>query len=412
MSRLGIARQIREIRTDPALRWFGCAVALTNALSMLHWRSRDAVGFLASGTDAICWPLLPHCEFLRVLSAGEVAWTFRAFFAASLLVAGLFAVRKTVGFAYAGLAALTLVKLLILALDFRLRANQHYMALWVTLAFLFLPRKRDAIRVLLVLFYVWASSIKFNADWLSGAALAGPLWFVPANLTAAACVYVVFLELVVSWGLLAARGWVFWGAFAQFLLFHAMSWSQVGFFYPLLMFLLLLIFPLARLIAPPEAPPQREESLLARLFRLRLNPATYGLIALFSFCQLIPVLIPGDEKTTGEGRLYALHMVDARIVCRGWAVLHRRDGSVYEVELNRGLLTRIACDPIVVAERGRNFCRHAREAGSEVAEVDLHLVSRRYGETASRQVIDLPGFCAHPVRYNPFWHNRWILPGG
>ena len=403
---LGFSRQIREIGRDPALRIFGGALALTHALTMLSWRQNHVRDYLGSATDAICWPLVPNCVALHVFSGVQLAWAFRGYFVISILVAILFASRKTVGWAYAGLIALTVGKLLILALDFRLRLNQHYMALRVTLVFLLLPAKRDTLRILLVLFYLWASTLKFNADWVSGAALHHPLWLVPASWTSAACVYVIILEVAVIWGLLAARGWVFWGALAQLVLFHVMSFSQVGWFYPLLMFLLLALFPLARLIPPPEG---EHSSLFARLFRLRLHPAAYLLIAGFSFFQLIPAIIPGDEALTGEGRPFALHMIDARTECRAWAVVQRTDGTRQEVELtSSGVPPRIGCDPILIVGRARNLCRRANPRLGEVVELDLHLIARRSWQPSLRPVIDLPGFCARRVGYNPFWHNDWI----
>ena len=412
-----LAPQIREVRDDAALRLYGVALALTHALSMLFWRQTGAVSFLGKGADAICWPLVPDCETLRVLSTGQLAWALRGYFGISLVVAVLFVFRRSAGVAYAGLAALTLGKLVFLALDFRLRLNQHYMVLWISMVFLLLPEKRDALRLLLVLFYVWASTLKFNAEWLSGADLAGPLWLVPSAWTTAACLYVIVLELGVSWGLLAARGWIFWGALAQFVLFHAMSWSQVGFFFPTVMALLLSIFPLARLIpASPGATvpirtPHRASSPLAALVHLHLPASTYALLIGFSLLQFLPALIPGDAALTGEGRPFALHMVDARVGCRGWAKVYHRDGSVSEVGLTGGTALRIACDPIVIVERARNICRHRSELTHDALELDLHLLSRRMAEPALRRVIDLPGFCARRIRYNPFWHNGWILIG-
>lgn len=409
MSSFRISRQIREIGDDLALRVFGIALALTHAMTMLHWREKFVAGYLGSGSEAICWPLVPDCEGLRILTSGQLAWVFRGYFGISIVIAALFISRKTIVPAYFGLIALNIGKFLILALDFRLRLNHHYMALWVTLVFLFLPAKRDTLRVMLVLFYVWASTIKFNSDWVSGAALYNPLWLIPAEWTSAACVYVIILEVAVSWGLLAARGWVFWGAFVQFILFHVMSRSQVGWFYPVLMFFLLLIFPLARLIPPPQG---KETSVLGRLFRLQLHPAGYALIAVFSFFQLIPVMIPGDEVLTGEGRLYALHMIDSKTECRGWAVVQRADGSHEEVQLTGGAVARIACDPILIAGRARNICRRTTERFRDVVELDLHLIARRSWQPSMRPVIDLPGFCGRGIRYNPFWRNEWILVDG
>jgi hypothetical protein len=282
------------------------------------------------------------------------------------------------------------------------------MALWVSAVFLLLPSKRDAIRVLLVMFYVWASTLKLNTDWLSGAALPVSDWIIPASLVVAACVYLIALELGMSWGLLARPGWIFWGALAQFGLFHSLSWQQVGFYFPMVMFLLLSVFPLIRL-GPGGKEPQ---SVLSRLVRGRLRPSTYALMAGFSLAQLPPLLIPGDAALTGEGRSYSLHMVDAGVRCRGWAVVRHRDGSMSEVDLHGKAVTRIACDPIVIAERARNICEGRSQFATGAVELDLHLEARRQSRPAMETIIDLPAFCARKVRYNPFGRNDWIRAAG
>ena len=82
------------------------------------------------------------------------------------------------------------------------------MALFLALAFLLLPAKRDSTRVMLVLFYVWAGLLKLSPDWLSGLALPQPPRGVPADWVPLACKVVVGLELVVVWGLLAKRAWI------------------------------------------------------------------------------------------------------------------------------------------------------------------------------------------------------------
>src|SRR6267142_2687052 len=106
------------------------------------------------------------------------------------------------------------------------------------------------LRVLVTLFYFWAGTLKLNWEWVSGAGLYSPMWPFSGMGVVVACVYVIVLELGVTWGLLARRAWIFWTALAQFLVFHALSWQVVGFFYPLLMFAILAIFPLRRLVEP------------------------------------------------------------------------------------------------------------------------------------------------------------------
>jgi hypothetical protein len=398
----------REIEEDSSLRLYGSALALTHAVTMLFWRQQSVISFLGRGTEAICWPLLRGCETLRALTVQQLAWGLRGYFAAAVLVAVLFLIPRRTALACFGLAGLSAFLMLFAALDFRLRANQHYLVLWISAVFLLLPSKRDAIRVLLVLFYVWAATLKLNPDWISGAALPVADWIIPASLVVAACVYLIVLEAGVSWGLLAGPGWIFWGALAQFFLFHVVSWQQVGFYFPMVMFLLLSVFPLIRL-----GPGGSEgASVLSRLLRGRLRPSTYAMMAGLSLFQLPPLLIPGDAALTGEGRSYALHMVDAGVRCRGWAVVRHRDGSTSEVDLHGKAVTRIACDPIVIAERARNICEGRSRFTSGAVELDLHLVARRRSGVALETIIDLAGFCARKVRYNPFGRNDWIRAAG
>jgi hypothetical protein len=397
--------QIAEIERDDALRWYGVAMAFLHVVTYLFWVDQRIVAYVNAQAEPICWPLVPACEQLRVLSAPGVALLLRAYFAASIGVGFLFASRRLVPWAYAGLVLVNALKLAIMLLDYRLRMNQHYMGFFATFAYLFVPGKRDALRVLVTLFYFWAGTLKLNWEWISGAGLYRPMWPFSGAGVVAACVYVIGLELGVAWGLLAKRAWIFWGAFAQFLVFHALSWQVVGFFYPLLMFAILSIFPLSRLVPPGDRP----EGLLAGLCRGREAWPVYALASVFSLLQLAPYAFPGDRTLTGQGRLYALHMFDARATCAGWADLHNADGTTTRRDLKLALDTRIACDPIVFFNRARNLCRQ-RDAGRlAFSDLDLFLSARRSSDGEMKRVIDTKGFCARGQRYDPFRHNAWIL---
>jgi hypothetical protein len=344
---------------------------------------------------------------LRVLSADQVRWLLLAYGSVALLVAPLFLRRRLVGYGYLGLVALTVLKLLVLALDYRLRLNQHYMALWVTGVFLAVPGKREALRLLLVLFYVWAGTLKLNWEWISGAGLYRPLWLIHGRAVIAACAYVIVLELVVSWGLLARRPWVFWGALAQLAVFHVMSWSVVGFFYPVLMFALLTILPLDRLRQSPSS----RTDLIRPLLTGGLCTGSYAVALVLSLCQLFPYAFPGDPAITGEGRLYALHMFDARIVCQTYATVQDSSGAVHRLDLRPGVSTRMNCDPHVAFNRARNLCvgRSAIPMPPGATRLDLHLLARRSTEAAMHEVINVTDFCRRGLRDRPFRHNEWIL---
>ena len=397
--------QIAEIERDDALRWYGAAMAFLHVVTYLFWVDQRIAAFVHAQAEPICWPLVPDCEVLRRLSPAGVTLLLRAYFALAIGAGLLFASRRLVPWAYVGLVLVNVLKLAIMLLDYRLRMNQHYMGFFASFAYLFVPGKRDGLRVLVTLFYFWAGSLKLNWEWISGAGLYRPMWPFSGVGVVAACVYVIVLELGVAWGLLAKRAWIFWAAFAQFLLFHALSWQVVGFFYPLLMFAILAIFPLSRLVAPREPP----DGLLVLLWRGRARRSVYAIAALFSMLQLVPYGFPGDRTLTGEGRLYTLHMFDARPTCAGWAELRHADGTTTRRELKLRLDTRIACDPIVYFNRARNLCRQ-RDAGLVAfQDLDLFLTARRTSDEEMKRVIATTGFCARGDRYDPFRHNAWIL---
>jgi len=396
---------IAEIERDDALRWYGVAMAFLHVVTYLFWVDHRIAGIVHAQAEPICWPLLPECAAVRKLSPSGVTLLLRAYFAGAIGAALLFASRRLVPWAYVGLVLVNILKLAIMLLDYRLRMNQHYMGFFAAFVYLFVPGKRDVLRVLVTLFYFWAGTLKLNWEWVSGAGLYRPMWPFSGMGVVVACVYVIVLELGVTWGLLARRAWIFWTALAQFLVFHALSWQVVGFFYPLLMFAILAIFPLSRLVEPRDTP----DGLLASLWKGRGPRSAYAIAAVFSLLQLVPYTFPGDRTLTGEGRLYALHMFDARPTCSGWAELRGADGAATRRDLKLSLDTRIACDPIVYFNRARNLCRQ-RDAGLVAfQDLDLFLTARRTSDGEMKRVIATTSFCARGDRYDPFRHNAWIL---
>lgn len=389
-------RQIEEIAADPALRIYGVALVATHLLTAFWLLHHDLASLVAAGEEAFCWPLLPDCETLRVLSADQLRIAFGAYVALALATALAFLRAKDTVYAYAGLLLLTAFKLGVIALDFRLRRNQHYMAFAASAAFLFAPNKRATLQLLLVLFYFWAGTLKLNWEWLSGAALYRPLWFFTGRGVIVACAYVIALELVIVWGMLARDRRIFWASFTQVAIFHVFSWAVVGFFYPLLMFGLLAIYPLARMIPDPLA---RDGS--------RFPRAALVVASLFSLMQLSTHLYPGDTAITGEGRLFALHMFDARVVCDATATVELPNGQKLELDLQADG-GRTACDPIMVRGAARNLCRQ-RDAGTlPFIDLDLKLLSRRATDDAFAPIIAIDDFCANQPRYDAFLHNAWI----
>ncbi len=384
-------------------------------LALLHtlvawWLYHGHLHVLVPTADAVCWPLVPDCESLRVLSPGMLRALVLGYGALGMGTALLFLSRRTVALALALLATLVLLEVSILALDFRLRRNQHYMSLATMLTVLVMPGRRDTVRVLIVLFYFWAGMLKLDMEWLSGAGLYDTLWLFTERGIIVACAYVVVLELFVVWGVLARRAWWFWAAFAQLIVFHVFSWKIVGYFYPILMMMLITIFPLCRLRAAPAASRSRTD-LLASLLRGRARASVYATAVILSVLQVLPYTYPGDVALTGEGRLYALNMFDARVACEAYADLHLRDGTVRRESLLLFGEPRTRCDPILVRAAALSLCRRRSDGRLDIIDLDVYLHSRRASSETLQTLVAVHDFCAAPPRYDPLFHNAWIAGG-
>src|SRR5690349_2895469 len=174
-----IRRNIREIADDPILRVYGALLAAIHVLTFWVWHgSADLATVLGPDAEPICWPFWESCwryRFHDMASLRALIWIYGAL---GVLPIALFMRRRWTALAWWSLLVATAVELALVGQDFQLRSNQHYMAMFAWLAFLFLPSKRDTLRMLVALFYFWAGSLKINYEWLSGAALEAPLrWF-------------------------------------------------------------------------------------------------------------------------------------------------------------------------------------------------------------------------------------------
>lgn len=391
-----ISRNILEVREDPVLRAYGAFLAVTHVLTFIFW-SFGGVSLIdiLTSPEPVCWPFWAECFQYRFLSPDGVYWFLRAYLVMSLVSVLLFAKRSWATAAWWVFLALNLVKLLVVAQDFQLRLNQHYMAGVAAIAFLFLPGKRKLLKILIALFYFWAGLLKINQEWISGAALYRPIWLFTGAWIPVACTYVIVLEIVFVWGLFSRKTWVWGATLAQLILFHIFSWPVVGFFYPTLMFALLAIYVLDR---------WGEGQNVAD----RMRWPSYLFLGVFSAAQLVPYMMPGDSALTGEGRMFGVHMFDALIQCEATALLRKSDGTTAKRDLYRPMAPRTHCDPIVYWNRANALCR-SNEKGRDFSDFDLLLRSRKTSQGQMAVVIDLKNYCASSPAYRVWRHNEWIF---
>ena len=405
MLRSAVEAQVRRIASDVVLMRYGAALGLVEALTMVWvwlWR-----GALVAGEPPICWPIFQSCEAVRVLDLTGFSCLVIGVALLGLGASAAFLLgRARLG--YWTLLLAGVLKIAIVLLDFRLRRNQHYMAVAVLAVFLFWPYKRDAIRLLIVGFYFAAGLLKFDMDWISGEGLTRPIWFFTGPWLVAACIYVIALEVVVSWGLLVRRDWIFWSSLAQFAVFHVISYSVVGFFYPILMVLLLSIFPLCHGWSATGGRLVEGESLLTRFGGRRLPRIACVPFAIFGLIQVVPYLYPGDSALTGEGRYMALHMFDSLAVCKRDLIITTTSG----VQVQPGfpiVSKRIACDPWVLFAHAQTVCSAKKKDPSlQINDVYMKLRSRRSTELELRLLVEEDRVCERGLEYHWWRHNDWI----
>ena len=390
---------VSEIESDPALLRYGAALSFAYLVTAVFMLAHDRFASMMSRPlEAVCWPYFESCWKYRALSNLGIRLLVIAL--GLLSVAAMVAfLRRKARFGYYALAGTVGLHALMIAQDFRNTQNQYYMLLWTVLAYLFWPRKRSTLHYLIASFYFWAGRLKLNPQWLSGQGLYNPLLFIPDSLRSAACGYAVFLEMAMIWGLVSRnRAW-FWATLAQLLAFHIVSYSQIGPYYPVLMLVILMIYPLAR-VAPVEG----EWGAHWR----RLPGWSLALIAVFAFFQLYPSLASRDRAFSGTGRTFALNMFEARYDCDVRWVEHRRDGRELTSAIREELPDRLRCEPIYYYEKTLNRCREAaHDASFEGLDFEMDIALR--GERPLRPLARVSGFCSHPPGFNLFLPNSWIV---
>jgi hypothetical protein len=390
----GAANQVID-----AYRW---AALACHAVVLLYFFQSGILTNLTKDIEPLCWPYFQSCWKIRFDTDASI--TLLLILQALLVATAASALAaKRYRMFWVLMVALNAYLFLVISLDYRLRQNQHYMLLWVNAVFLLWPTKRWAIPLILISFYFWAGTLKLNYEWLSGAVLYDDLYFIPARFAWLACTYVVVLEMILIWGLLATRAWLRWLTLGQLALFHIESVSQVGWFYPVLMGTLLSWF-----VIDWTAHPDNKTASLKNLWLGKAPRSAYLLLVLFASFQLVPYLYRGDRVLAAQGRIFSLDMLEARPVCDVRAVVHNSDHTDDVVSLLlAGFPARKICDPVFYFDRMTNLCR-SHAADHNFVDADFVMHSRRATDTKLTTIVDQTNFCSQHEVYRIFSNNSWM----
>lgn len=221
-----LGRQIREIQGSDVLIYYGAFLCAALVINAVEW-----IRIGAAFREPIHWPIVSFAEALHPYAA-LLTWAMLLSAAVGVIV---FALLKRADWGYGLLAAALAFKLSLFFQDYGYMGNYHLMQHWLVLAYLVWPRKTLALPLLIVVFYFFAGTLKFNDEWLTGATLLR-LPPLPMAVLTPLLYLVIPLEIAVVWFFLIGPPWARWGTLGLYVFFHVFSYWVVGYYYPAQMF--------------------------------------------------------------------------------------------------------------------------------------------------------------------------------
>ena len=361
-----------EIENDRHLQLYG------TLLGMLHLVTAYFFINFSFPFNIICWPFLVGCQRWNyiLIANWNVLLVIYAVGATACSVS--FIMRKT-GAGLSLLALVSILKFLLQMTDYRLMGNYHYMFHLIVLVFLFLPNKKNFIKIFIIGFYFVAGLLKFNSDWLGGELIKNQ-FIKNDSLLQTASAYAVIIELFFSFFLLSSRRGLFYLALVQIIIFHCVSWFIVGYYYPVIMLTLLSIF----YMKPAQ---------------FKMPPASWSwiFVGLFVLAQVPSIIFADQSALSGQWRLYSLNMLDAKTECNTHFYIQKKTETIEYHPSFEVVGPRIHCDPVVVVAKANETCEFFREDAG-VISIRLDHQVRRLTNSSNIIQMSFDNICNRPLK--------------
>ncbi len=383
--------------------FYGTLLSLEHLAIFSFWKTHgSAARELSEPAGPLCWPHFESCFLLRPWVLNNLSWMLAAYLMITVVTVYLFISKSELKLGKIGLLLLNLFKAFIILQDIRLGGNYHYIPFVISFAFILLPQPIKFIKVVLVLLYFIAGLLKFNPLWLSGELI--PNLLLQGGLLAKlGSFYVIVLELIIVWGLLAKDKKINFIVFFQYFLFHFISIFQVNYFYPTIMLLLISVYLIFN---------DTDENILTDFVKFKLPKIHYSLFAVLLLAQAPIYYLPGDSSVTGEGRVPALNMYDGITSCNYTGIVKLKGKDIFII--NHPALfveNRIKCDPLTYYSYSKNICRDMKKR-ADFESFGWGLVTRSRTWQKFEQIVSLNDFCKKMPGYNYITKNNWIAPLG
>jgi hypothetical protein len=271
-------------------------------------------------------------------------------------------------------------------------ANYDYYDTLLLFVILFLPFKLFFARLAFVLFYFLASTIKIHEGWILGTYFTTLSTGLPLFGNALAPLitnFVIFMQVVGTWFLMSKNMLLQRSVLIYMILFHLYSGVLVGYRYPTVALVMLLILFALNTKQTWQPIPLTKKALAAWIF-----------IALLFILQFIPIVIKGDHKLTLEGNFYGLFMFEANHQCVSNTAVHFKNGTVRE-RMRRSGDSTWRCDPYEYWFNLKQACKR----NENVDRIEWTFDHSINGGPFYR-IVDTQNVCE--LEYKVLGHNEWI----
>lgn len=387
---------ISEIESSLVLQFVMGALVLSSFISFFGWIESTAITTASFQNGShICWSYWQSCGEYYFFDRQPVGYTQEAFYVGllMLLVGVVYSMwKKNWALAHALLSLVLIWKAFVMfGLTTKLGANFDYYDVILAIPFLFFPYKLFFVRLIFVLLYFLASTIKIHDGWVLATYFTSLQLGLPIfghYVAPLATNLVIFMQMVGAWFLLSQNTLHQRLALTFFLSFHIYSGLLVHYRYltTAIPMILILFGPMNKFVSVPLS---------------RKSLYGWSFVTILVCLQLVPQMIAGDHKITGEGNRYGLYMFDANHQCVASATILNRDGSSEEWWME-SYVAQFRCNPYETWFTLKQRCLK----NDDISSISLKFDHSINGSPFYR-IIDESNICN--LEYSSWRHNNWIL---
>lgn len=386
-----------EIRKSSSLTIFGGLLSILSALIFYNWWQQGQLPLLYHQEPyPMCWGFLDSCAWLKAISPQAMEVMFWTFGVSSLMAGIFFLLARMPGLGWFFLLVAWLIKWPLYIQDQRLASNINYLVTLLTFVFLLVPNKSKLIRWLITGFYVSQAFVNLSPEWLSGQVYAEALE-VPIKLGEWLAAISVLVEFLAPMALWFRELRYFALAWVSLTTYHGLQWYALGYFEPVTLIMLTLLFPLSYY---EERKDEREY--LYRSF-IRPEPSAvwvYVTMAIFIVAQVLP-FVPKDYLSINPAvaTTISLDLEAPGIECRQVS-FNVFDHHVEEVNIEapQGRSARYRCHPQLRFVDLKRACKDG-ESQSGFRTIMSALTSRELGQAEFTPVFVSRDVCKKDLAY-------------